>query len=1313
MTSKTATAPKLAPTVLPDAEYERKWPEESQYQMLRKSHDPRFGEIMIYKKRGTNELIFAKEKLTTSKQAAAADIRELKSRMALNRPGLQSMIGYSTAIKKELCSTSYLTQGFYEFPKSDLGKEISTRSQNGTNYSEAELGNIAQQALRGLNSLHQEKITHSDIRPQYIGFDYATGNTEILDRLADPSPLEKIQTTNIVNKKNLYMSPELYKKLQGKDKMIKYDPAKNDVYGLGLSILEAGNGQSVQDIYNANGSINQANLDRHLQTFKTRYPGGYLSNFVSSSLNSAEASRPTANDLTSYLSAYSVAGGQGGAQGQYGSQYGAQGDQAQYGSQYGTQGGQAQYGSQYGAQGGAQGQYGSQYGAQGQYGSQYGQTTYAAAPSTETTKTVTTTTNVIGGQSGQLTSGADQYAQSQATSGANQQSWTATNVVNQGGASAQGGATQSTTTTTTYVQPATTTTTVNQFGQQAAPSDQGDLGLFDFNQNDTQTWTNYATKVNNDSTNVPSFMQDNSDAYFNEQPTNKAFALPAATRGNVRAMAAAPVQANFVEKTTTSNYPATNYGSSQQFGLKPFQESFTTTQSYAQPAQNQSFSTQNQSFNQSQPQITQSYTAPQTTTTQTTTTQTFVAQPAVQQTTQTYSSQAAPQQTTAQSYTTTAQAAPQQTIQSYTTTQAAPQQSTQSYTTTQAAPQQSSQSYTTTTIHAAPQTTQTYTTQAAPQTTQTYTTIQAAPQTTQTYTTQAAPQSTRLSYTTQAAPQTVSQSYSVQAAPQTSYQSYTTQSIPQSTQSYTIQSAPQTTTQSFVIQPTSQPITTTQSYTIAPQTIQAAPQVTSYYTQAPSSTQYISTAPVTTTFAQPTIVSQPQYIALAQPAPAVHTTYVSAQPSLQNLVSAPVSSQTYISPLPAIQTQIASPFLIQGAPTSQTIIQTGRPMTPAATLPSSQTYIRSGELKPRPMTPLIQSQYISPINLPPNPSFTQVRPLTPVIQTLGSQQNIVSYSKPSDIIISAQPQGISKSERTVATTEFKGTSGLTGYYQPTTILAGSRTEILPAATEVKSRKSVSFVDHDSSKKDYSGIISAQTVIKSNESSYKPAATTFTSQSYTTTAAPATTELKHQGSISWEQFQAMKAKDPSLTIKEDASAAAYTYTSHSAPKETYTTTTFQTQEGGHSSGQNAFADSSKNITSYTSSQPQTFTENVTASFSNQNGAKVSSEAQAYAQEIHYSSSQPQQNFETYTHTAYADQPLQSHDIDSFNNYEGSSYRNVTLSNNNNWDGKNLVLANNGAGFSFSNQGATESTRRTKKYRYENGQMVEYSDEVSHN
>ena len=240
--------------VLDEAEFSRKWEDEGQFAFIRKSNDPRFGEIALYKSKSGNDLVFAKEKLVTAKQQASNDIRDLKSRQALNHPNIQRVLGFSTTTLKELCSTNYLTRAFYEFPKSDLHKGIEERRQNGQAFSTPELQSIAGQALLGLNHLHELDISHGDVRPLTIGLNKDSNSVQILDRLSNPAPAEQVQNKHIVENKDLFVSPELYRKLQGKDKTSKYDPFKNDLFGLGLTLLQAGNGEKVQNVYKPNGS---------------------------------------------------------------------------------------------------------------------------------------------------------------------------------------------------------------------------------------------------------------------------------------------------------------------------------------------------------------------------------------------------------------------------------------------------------------------------------------------------------------------------------------------------------------------------------------------------------------------------------------------------------------------------------------------------------------------------------------------------------------------------------------------------------------------------------------------------------------------------------------------------------------------------------------------------------------------------------------------------------------------------------------------------------------------------------------------------
>lgn len=286
-----AQSPSKAP-VISDAELNKKWDDLVNYQVIRKSKDPRFGDIIILKHKTKKELIFAKEKWVNSKDKAAADIADMKEREKLNHSEVQKFLGYSTAVDKQLCSTNYLIIGYYAFPKSDLYKELQDKLQNGQNFSAEDLTLITNEALSGLHFLHDQQKIHGDIRPLHIGYDKDERQAELLDRLNDPSPEDRAQLNNLNNKKDLYVSPELWAKLKGK-KGFDYQKDKNDYYALGLSILHAGIGRSIQDIYKADGSVDQAVLSGHIGEFNARYKAQspYLSIAVQSLLAEDERVR--------------------------------------------------------------------------------------------------------------------------------------------------------------------------------------------------------------------------------------------------------------------------------------------------------------------------------------------------------------------------------------------------------------------------------------------------------------------------------------------------------------------------------------------------------------------------------------------------------------------------------------------------------------------------------------------------------------------------------------------------------------------------------------------------------------------------------------------------------------------------------------------------------------------------------------------------------------------------------------------------------------------------------------------------------------
>ena len=92
-----------------------------------------------------------------------------------------------------------------------------------------------------------------------------------MDRLKDGKELEKIQIENLSQSNCIYMSPELYNRIDGKNKEQQYDRKSNDTFALGLSILEAGLGNSVQDIYEKKGVVNRDVLYNHVSKFDKLY----------------------------------------------------------------------------------------------------------------------------------------------------------------------------------------------------------------------------------------------------------------------------------------------------------------------------------------------------------------------------------------------------------------------------------------------------------------------------------------------------------------------------------------------------------------------------------------------------------------------------------------------------------------------------------------------------------------------------------------------------------------------------------------------------------------------------------------------------------------------------------------------------------------------------------------------------------------------------------------------------------------------------------------------------------------------------------
>lgn len=276
------------------------WEGESQYKFLGKRHDPRFGDISILENKRNKSRIMLKEKQSGDKNQFHRDISMASQRMLLQNDNLHQMLAWGTMTKKELCSTHHYVRMFFGYPGSDLRNEVAEKKKKSNELLPDKTLSIAtSNALHGLDYLHVKNLAHGDIRPQLISAEKIGNVTspnhfKLLDRLNDPSPIERAQINNVMNNKELFMSPQLYKRIntRGKNKP-SYNRQKNDLFALGMSIISAGNAKSVKNCYKKGGDFDKVKLKEHLGHFCERNKANFsLCNVVTNLVEYEEDVRP-------------------------------------------------------------------------------------------------------------------------------------------------------------------------------------------------------------------------------------------------------------------------------------------------------------------------------------------------------------------------------------------------------------------------------------------------------------------------------------------------------------------------------------------------------------------------------------------------------------------------------------------------------------------------------------------------------------------------------------------------------------------------------------------------------------------------------------------------------------------------------------------------------------------------------------------------------------------------------------------------------------------------------------------------------------
>lgn len=225
-----------------------------------------------------------KEKVYPTKQTFEKAVASLKKRLTINHPNLVTLFDYSAGTKSEFCSTFHQTQTFFEMPEMDARYAAAVKKKEGYHYSEGELTHMLYNMVEAGAHLQRNGVAHGNFQPQNIGV-VNPKHYKLMDDFGDLSLNNQKQESLISNNRSHFTSPEKYRAVKTMKPGGQINPYKNDVFGLGLTMVELANTKQTKDIYRADGTLNNQALNQHLDSFNKKYRP-YNNNLLLSTMDS-------------------------------------------------------------------------------------------------------------------------------------------------------------------------------------------------------------------------------------------------------------------------------------------------------------------------------------------------------------------------------------------------------------------------------------------------------------------------------------------------------------------------------------------------------------------------------------------------------------------------------------------------------------------------------------------------------------------------------------------------------------------------------------------------------------------------------------------------------------------------------------------------------------------------------------------------------------------------------------------------------------------------------------------------------------------
>ena len=290
-----------------DNELNRPCALEKSINFIRKINDPIFSEVSIVQNSEDKTYLLLREIAADSKNTMTRFIADSSSRRAISCEYIVKLVDQSTVSQQSFCGSTYTLRQFFEFPKHDLRREIDRRMQSNTPFTSIEMSHLSYQLLIALQHLQEKNCVHGQVSPSAVGMNQE-GPIKVKLKFVGDEQTQNIRGNHIrllQSRAMFYVSPGFYRSLVKKDEHYVMDAVSEEVFALGLTLLEAGTLRSIQNIYLLDGSFDETEFNRLKEEFRSRYnQEAKLMVSMMDNLLQMEDSRPTFKDMLDAMPKY-------------------------------------------------------------------------------------------------------------------------------------------------------------------------------------------------------------------------------------------------------------------------------------------------------------------------------------------------------------------------------------------------------------------------------------------------------------------------------------------------------------------------------------------------------------------------------------------------------------------------------------------------------------------------------------------------------------------------------------------------------------------------------------------------------------------------------------------------------------------------------------------------------------------------------------------------------------------------------------------------------------------------------------------------